>query len=415
LGQFLSTIGSGLTAFGLGIYVFQQTQSVTSFTMILLCIFLPSFLIKPLGGVLADRIDRRAMMLTGDFGSSLGLIFIFFMMYYGNVELWYIYLGIVISSVFGAVQEPAYKASVTDLLPKKQYAKASGLMQLSHSSQYFISPFIAGILLSLFNIKLIFLIDIITFFIAIITIIWVRKIIGTKKLNKKKQTFTKDLKEGINEFFKHKGVVWLVGITMLILFFVGLLQSLLVPMLLSLTNTKITGIIQSVSASGMLIGSLLIGLFGSKKDHAKILAFSLFFAGLFFSFMGASTNIIYITIAGFLFFSFLPFVNTNIEVLIRNKIHNKKQGRVWSIISVITYLGSIIAFVVAGFLADKVFNPLLKLNGILAESIGTFIGVGDTRGIGLMFVISGIFISFIALIIYKNKSIKDLEKNQVQG
>jgi len=98
-------------------------------------------------------------------------------------------------------------------------------------------------------------------------------------------------------------------------------------------------------------------------SDVKVLSISLFLAGLFFANIGLSTSIIFITMAGFMFFAVLPFVNTSIEVLIRRNIDNRKQGRVWSIISTITYLGSIVAFIVAGFLADKVFNPLLEVNG----------------------------------------------------
>ena len=110
-----------------------------------------------------------------------------------------------------------------------------------------------------------------------------------------------------------------------------------------------------------------------------------------------------------MFFGTLPFINTSIEVLIRKNIENKKQGRVWSIISMVTYLGSVIAFLVAGFLADHVFNPLLELDGMLAGTVGSIIGVGEGRGIALMFVISGAMTSMISLFIWQNKEIKGLE------
>ncbi len=410
-GQFISMIGSGLTIFALGVFVYQQTHAVSSYTSILLCVFLPPFILRPFGGILADRHDRRLMMLIGDLGATLGLLFIFFIMLKGNIQLWQIYLGIAISSIFSAFQDPAYKASVTDLLSEAQYAKASGLVQLASSAQHLISPFLAGILLTIIDIKFIFMIDISTFLIASAIIIWIRKTLGITKTEKPKQNFIADFKEGITEFSKNKGVIWLVGIIMIVLFFVGLLQALFLPMLLSLTSPKTAGITQSVSASGMLIGSLFIGLFGSKSKHVKVLSISLFLAGLFFANLGLSTSIIFIIIVGFMFFAVLPFVNTSIEVLIRINIDNKKQGRVWSIISTITYLGSVVAFVVAGFLADKVFNPLLEVNGKLAGTVGSIIGVGEGRGIGLMLIISGIMISFISISILKNKFIRNLERN----
>lgn len=409
-GQFISVIGSGLTSFALGIYILQKTGSVTEFTMLLLCIFLPSVLVKPFGGVLADRINRRTMMFIGDLGASFGTLFMLLMLGYLQDGLWFIYTGVAISSIFGAIQEPAYKASVTDLLPKDLYDKASGLMQLASSSQYLISPFIAGILLSLYRIEVIFFIDIGTFILALVSILWVRKNTGDFKAKSGNGRFLEDFKDGAKELIIQKGVLSLVVLTTVVLFFVGILQSLFSPMLLSLTDVKTVGIIQSIIASGMIAGSLIIGIFGYKKSYVKMLSVSLFFTGIFFALIGSSVNLVLIAIFGFVFFGWLPFVNTSIEVLIRNNIPNEKQGRLWAIISMLTYLGSIVAFLVAGILADNVFRPLLMPDGLLSYSLGRIIGVGDTRGIGLMFIISGIFISLGSLLIYYNKNIRRLDK-----
>jgi len=190
-------VGSGLTVFSLGVHVYQQTHAVSSYTFILFCVFLPLFILRPFGGILADRYDRRLMMLIGDLGATLGLLFIFFMMLRGDIQLWQIYLGIAVSSTFSAFQEPAYKALVTDFIPKDQYAKASGLVQLAGSAQYLISPFLAGILLTIMDIKFIFTIDISTFLLASVIIIWIRKTLGKTKIEQSKQNFIDDFKEGV--------------------------------------------------------------------------------------------------------------------------------------------------------------------------------------------------------------------------
>lgn len=193
-GQFISIIGTGLTIFSLGIYVYQQTNTTSSFVFILMCAFLPPTLLKPYGGILADRYDRCLMMIIGDLGATLGLLFLFYMMLKGNIELWQIYLGIATSSIFSAFQEPAYKALVTDLLPESQYAKASGLMQLASSAQYLISPFLAGILLSIIDIKFVFLIDIITLLIASSIVIWIRKLLGRTSIKQPKHNIIADFR-----------------------------------------------------------------------------------------------------------------------------------------------------------------------------------------------------------------------------
>src|SRR6476646_9383194 len=91
-GEWISSIGSGLTAFALGVYVFQLTQTATSVALVTLCAFVPSILLSPLGGVLADRYDRRLMMIAGDLLSVLGLVFILVLMLQGDPSLWQICL-----------------------------------------------------------------------------------------------------------------------------------------------------------------------------------------------------------------------------------------------------------------------------------------------------------------------------------
>lgn len=75
---------------------------------------------------------------------ALGPVFILFCMLIGGAALWQIFVGVTISSVFSSLLEPAYKATVTDLLDQEQYTKASGLVQVAGSAKYLISPVIAG-------------------------------------------------------------------------------------------------------------------------------------------------------------------------------------------------------------------------------------------------------------------------------
>lgn len=127
-GQMFSAIGSGLTAFALGVFVFQQTQSTMSYSFIILFSFLPSFLLLPFSGVLADRFDRKKMMIIGDLGSIAGILFILLVMLSGRIELWHIYFGVGTSSISAAILNPAFKAAVSDLVSEEMYSQASGLI-----------------------------------------------------------------------------------------------------------------------------------------------------------------------------------------------------------------------------------------------------------------------------------------------
>lgn len=411
-GQLFSSIGSGMTAFALGIYAFQQTHTVTSYSLIILLAFLPSFVLKPIGGVLADRMDRRLMMMIGDMGAAAGVLFIVIMLFADTTQIWPIYLGVAVSSIFVALQNPAYKAAITDLLDKEVYAKASGLMQLAESSKFLISPILAGVLMSFIKIEYVLIIDILTFIMAVTTVMWIKRSVKIPEISKEKEDFFTDLKNGFKYTVSHKGILWLLIITSLITFAIGFLQALIGPMILGFTDAKSLGIVLSVSATGMLVSSFLIGVFIGKHKQVSILSVSLGLAGIFYALLGVSSNIIFIIFAGFMFFFVLPFVNTSLDVLVRQNVDNNIQGRVWSIVSLISQSGMVIAYCIAGFLADHVFNPLFLPNGLFAQTIGAIIGVGAGRGIGFMFILSGILVSIIAIMISKIKVIRALERSK---
>ena len=174
-GELVSAIGSGLTSFGLGVYVFQQTGLASSTALVTLLAFAPGLILGVPAGVLADRYDRRLLMILGDGLSALGLLFILLCLSKGEAALWQICVGVTISSVFSSLLDPAYKATVTDLLTPEQYTKASGLVGAAGSAKYLISPVLAGLLLTISDIRLLLLLDTATFFLTVTATLVVRK------------------------------------------------------------------------------------------------------------------------------------------------------------------------------------------------------------------------------------------------
>ena len=184
-GELISSIGGGLTSFGLGVYIFQQTGSAASMALITLLGFLPTLLLSVPAGVLADRFDRRLLMMIGDGCSALGIVFILVCMLNGGASLVQICIGITISSMFSALLEPAFRATISDLLTKEEFSRASGLVSLAGSARYLFSPILAGFLLTVSDVKLLLVIDICTFFLTVVSAAVVRKSIGKKEAETK--------------------------------------------------------------------------------------------------------------------------------------------------------------------------------------------------------------------------------------
>ena len=157
--------------------------------------FLPGLILKVPAGVLADRYDRRLLMMIGDGLSGLGVLFILLCMIRGEAALWQIYLGTTVSSVFSALLEPAFTATISDLLTKEEYSKANGLVSMAGSARYLFSPIIAGFILAVSDIRLILIIDICTFFLTVAVTAAVRKSIPKSKPGAH-ASFLKDLQIG---------------------------------------------------------------------------------------------------------------------------------------------------------------------------------------------------------------------------
>lgn len=407
-GGFIASIGNGITSFGLSIYVFEQTGLVTSTTIIAMLAYLPALLLSPLAGILADRYDRRLLMILGEGLSALGLVYILFCMFSGEAQLWQIGVGVTIRSFFSSLIDPAFKATITDLLNEEEYSKASGFVQMSDSAKFLISPILAGYLLVASDIKMLIIIDICTILLTVITIFMVRKGL-VSKVYEAKESVIRDFKTGWIALTNKRGVFILTIMGACVSFFLTFIQSLSTPMSLAFAYSQTIGAATSIYASGMLASSVLLGFVPIKKGFLRIQSYALFFAGLFMVGFGLRENIIMLCIFGFLFFTMIPFANMSIDYLIRTNVDNDVQGRVWGLISVIFQLGYVVANAVAGPLADYVFVPLLAEGGALTNSVGKVIGVGSGRGIGLLIIVAGILLAFTAIILYRIKFVRELE------
>lgn len=277
-GELISTVGSGLTAFGLGVYVFRQTGSAADLALVTLLAYLPALLLSVPAGVLADRYDRRLLMMVGDGFSALGILYIFICMNNGGASLTQICIGVTVSSVFSSLLEPAYRATISDVLDKEDYSKAGGLVSLAGSARYLISPIIAGILLTVSDIRLLLLLDMGTFFITVICTAVVRRGLESKAAERKEAFFTL-LKEGWQAVSEKRGVLLLILLSSVMTCFMGAFQILAEPMILTFSDSATLGICESICASGMMVSSLYLGIRGLRKGFVKALSLSLVIAG----------------------------------------------------------------------------------------------------------------------------------------
>lgn len=409
IGQLISSIGSGLTGFGLSIYILALTGSVMSTGIFSICAFLPSILLAPVGGILADRYDRRVMMILGEFFSGLGLFICLISVRSVNPSLVVICTGIGVSSVFTALMEPAFKATITDLVKEEDFAKASGMVQIANSTKLIISPAIAGLLLQITPVSTLIVIDILTFFSTALMIGVVKKGMVSTMREQAHLSFWKDMKEGIAAMHEKSGILAVTMIMTMATFCLGFVQILSKPLILAFAGEGELGILSTVIALGMIAGSIMVSSMKKVKSYVKMLAVGLVGCGIFFALIGVREHLFLVAAFGFIMFAFMPSVQIGAEVLIRKNLTNEVQGRAFGLISFITQMGYIFAYLLAGVLSDYLFEPFMAGGSLFAIKIGKIIGLGTGRGSALLIVIAGLFLVVVGTISYRLKSIKTLE------
>ncbi|MBN3909521.1 MAG: MFS transporter [Nostoc sp. NMS1] len=414
LGQMGSLIGSSLTSFALGIWVYQNTQSVTLLALILLSASLPSSLIAPVAGVLVDRWPRRWVMIFSDFGAGLSTLAIALLLFAGKLEVWHICIASAVSSGFSAFQLPAYSAATTLLVPKQYLDRASGMIQLGRGVAQLLSPILGGLLLVTIQLQGIILIDFLSFLFGIIPLLLVKfpepKITSiSHPQTVQKSSLLQEVTSGWDYITVRPGLLGLLMFFTISNLLVGAVEVLIRPLVLSFASPAVLGTMTSFAGIGLLAGSLIISTRGGPKRLIhSVIGFQLL-GGLCIVVAGLRASVPLITLAAFLFFFGWPIINACAQVIFQKKVAIDVQGRVFAIRQMVADASFPLAYVIAGPLADKVFEPLMVANGPLAGSIGQIIGVGPGRGIGLMLILMGALTVLVAIAAYQYPRLRLVE------
>jgi len=415
LGQFISIVGSGLTGFGLSVWVFTQTGKATPMAITALAFNLPRILLSPIAGSVADRFNRKRIMIIADTAAVLITVGLAYLIYNDLLQVWHIYLSAALSSAFGSFQEPAYRSSITMLVPKKDLARAAGIQQIGGAMQSILVPVLAGLLYGLIGFRGIILIDIFTFFFAIGALIWAyipQPELVTETGDGGKRSMLNDAVFGWKYLQARPGLVTLLLYFAVVNFFLSLSGVLAAPLVLSFGTPTDMGLVQMAGGAAMLIGGLLIGIWGGPKSkRIWFVIFTIFFSGFGFFIGGLKPLTWTVALGQFVFLFFIPIAAALSQAVWQVKIPPDIQGRVFAMRAMLSWSVIPLANLIAGPLADRVFEPLMAEGGALANSVlGEFIGVGPGRGIAVIFLISALFLWASSMVIFTYPRVRNLEE-----
>jgi MFS transporter, DHA3 family, macrolide efflux protein len=391
VGQLIASIGSSITAFALDVWVYKQTGSVTQFALITLSNTLPLILLAPVAGLLVDRWDRRWTMILSDLFATLATVAIAALFIIGRLEVWHIYLANTFSAIFMAFQIPAFIASITLLVPKQHLGRANGMLSFMNGTARLVAPPLGGILLGMISLQGIIVLHLTTVFLSITLLLMVQfPKSSTPVIAIEESSFLKETTYGLTYLLARPGLLGVLIISAYSLFLVGCVQVITIPLVLSFAPVTVLGTILSLFGVAILAGGLVIGIWGGLERNMNTIYSCMLLTGVFLLVAGLQASIYVFILGMFLFFLIRPIIASSTQAIFQAKVEPLVQGRVFSIKGAIEAVGLPLGYITIGPLAEKVFEPLMATDGLLAGSIGQIIGVGTGRGMGLLCVIMGI-------------------------
>jgi DHA3 family macrolide efflux protein-like MFS transporter len=354
LGQFISVIGSGLTTFALAIWVYQRTATATKWTFVLFASMLPMVLLSPLAGVIVDRIGQRRSLILSAAGAGLSPLFLSIMAIAGELGVWAIYAAVAVGSAFSALQWAAYGSMVSILVPREHYARANGLIQFAQGVGFIVSPLLGALLFDWIELQYLFLIDVLSFFIAIVSLAIVR--VSMPAGRNREDVSMIDLSYGWRYIAARPGLRGLLVFYAVANYVYGVACALVTPLLLSESSPGTLGRSQAIMSVGALSGGALMSVWrGPRSRIACILLFELALsAGI--ALAGLCPSVETITIGGFIASFSIAIIMACSQAIWQSKVAPAAQGRVFSVRYMIAWAALPLAYATAGPLADFAFD-----------------------------------------------------------
>ncbi len=413
LTQVFSLVGSRMSDLALSIYVYNQTGDVTPLALVALFSFLPQVIAASFAGVLADRWDRRWVMILSDAGQAVGTVLLLVIFLSGGFQLWHLYAVTLIKAIFGVFQAPAFQASVTMLIPDDQRERANAIQQLTGPLAGVISPALTGTLYALIGLTGIILVDLLTFAAAAIVIMLIRiqRPEQTEVGRAMQGSFLKESLGGIRYLWNWRTLFLITIHISLVNFLFSAAMVAFTPYLLARTGSEaVMGLLLGVFNVGMIVGGIIIGVWGGTKPRIHTILPGVLISGLFLALIGAAQSPLMLGAAIFLLALPVPMINASVMSLMQTKVPPDVQGRVFAVLSQMSMLLMPLAYLLMGPVIDTVFEPAVGTPGW--ERVAPLVGSTQGSGIGLIMVISGALLAVTTAFMYALPRVRRVESER---
>jgi DHA3 family macrolide efflux protein-like MFS transporter len=412
IGQLVSLVGSQLTAFALGVWVYEETHSVSLLALSQVAFSVPFVVLSPLAGVLVDRWNRRTAMIISDLGAGAVVTAAALLYLGGRLQPWMSIPVNLLMATFATLLWPAYSASVTLLVPKEQFGRANGFVQLGEALPQLAGPALAGALYVAVRLGNLALIDGATYLFSVLLMLFFVRIPNpprTQDGEKAKGSVWKEMRSGWDYILERRGLLAMLLFFLAFNFMMSIMNPLFTPLVLDNWKADVMGYLGAIMGTGMLIGTLIMSAWGGGRRKIYTLLAAGFVGSLFLSGVAWRASIPLLAVCGFGFMFTIPFLDGSSQAIWQIKVAPDMQGRVFAVRRTVAWSSQLIAPLFAAPLADYVFRPAMADGGALAAVFGPWIGVGSNRGVALLIGLLALLNLVVVAISFASKRLRNVE------
>lgn len=408
--QSLSTLGSSMTAFALVLWSYQSQGSALSTALLSVCSYAPYVAMSIFAGALSDRWDKKRTMLFCDTLAALCTLAVLALAERGALALWHLYLVNALSGLMNTVQQPAADVAVTLLTPREHFQRAGGLRSLSYSLNNMLSPALATGLYAFAGLRGVILFDLVTFCVAFLSLLLLIRLPSAPG-QKEAEPVLRSARAGLDYLRRERGVLDII----LFLAAINLTASMYNAALPALALTRpwggehALGLVQSVSGTAMLAGSLAASLLPAPKSRVRVICNCLLLAMSTENFcLALGKNLPIWCVGAALGWAGIPIMNANLDVLVRGQVPVELQGRVFAARNTLQFFTIPVGYLLGGLLVDSLFEPLaarMEPGSLWA----LLFGLGKGSGAAGLFLVLGFLGVLTCLIFRRDRHIWSLE------
>lgn len=377
----VSIFGSSIYSFALGLYVLQITGSALNFAITLVLGTIPMIVMNPFAGVIADKVDKKKLVVCMDLLSGCLLIAVYILSSYYGLNLFLIYTTTFLMTVFTTFFGIGLEAAKPNIVSKERLMSINSISKIIDSISLILGPMLGGIVFAVFDMKTFIIINGISFILSGISILFINFKLFEQNINEEYSIreihFIKDIKEGYSYLMERESLKNTFNILISLNFFLGFSVTVPLPYIINTVlnlSSKQFGMIQGTFPIGMIVGAVLVKKITDRYSYSYLLKKISFMLAIFMIVSGIPVlfksievnNIIFVTMYCAIMFFFglmIALIDIPLIYFMQKEIPDEYRGRVLSIGLSIGKMMQPIALVLSGLLLNHISAYTIPIGG----------------------------------------------------